>query len=596
MARLKALWSLVCGLWGPRDRRLALCAIGTLILLALGSALAATSPLALKNLIDALAQPVGSENTVGALVWIAPAALYVLLLCGSRLASDLRPLLSGIVEQRLQATLRQRFFDHVLNLPIAHVLQRRPGELIHSLDLAAAGVQSASTHLINSIAPALIELTIMVAILIGLGQPMLVALFAFTATMYVVLFATGAVRLRLRADEVSKASMAVYARLSEGVGNVETLRCFGAEGPARARTRAANDALEGHWLQYRKASTGVSVMASALFTASMAVCVGIAAMAVQEGHLTVGGFVLAGMYMLQMVRPLEILGSAANDVARAVAFVQPLVELMAIQPDCQDETSPDQTTARAAAPRAAPAVKVENLQFGYDPQRPVIKGVSLEIQAGATTAIVGRSGSGKSSLARLLLRLFSPQSGSITLDGTPIETMPAIELRSRIGLVPQDTTLLHASIAENIALGMPDATRAAIERAARGAQLHEVISELPLGYDTVVGERGLKLSGGERQRVAIARALLRRPQLFLLDEPTSMLDSKTEAGIQQTLRDATADCTTVVIAHRLSTVMAAHDIIVLDDGRVIEQGRHDELLAKGGLYAELWRQQIHGAA
>lgn len=595
MTRLKALGSLVRSLFRPGDRRITWCFAGTLILVALASALSAASPLALKSLVDALAQPDAAQGAADAMAWITSGALYVLLLCGGRLASDLRPLLAGIVEQRLQAALRQRFFDHVLDLPIGDVLQRRPGELIHSLDLAAAGVQSASTHLINSIAPALIELTAMVTILVSLGQTSLVTLFACTALLYVSVFATGAMRLRPRADDVSKASMAVYARLSEGVSNVETLRCFGAEPQARARTRRANDKLEANWLQYKAASTRLSVVVSALFTASMAACIAIAGTAVQDGQLTVGGLVLAGMYMLQMVRPLEILGSAAHDIARATAFVQPLADLLAVQPEHNRELPPAPATARHTGKPAPPAVKVEDLRFGYDPRRPVIKGVSLVIAAGSTTAIVGRSGSGKSSLARLLLRLFSPQSGSIKLDETPIETLSAADLRSRISLVPQDTTLLHASIAENIALGIPNATRADIERAARDAQLHDVVSALPQGYDTVVGERGLKLSGGERQRVAIARALLRRPQLLLLDEPTSMLDSKTEACIQQSLRQATTDCTTIVIAHRLSTVMAADDIIVMDDGCVIERGRHEELLSRGGLYAELWCQQIHGA-
>jgi ATP-binding cassette subfamily B protein len=221
--------------------------------------------------------------------------------------------------------------------------------------------------------------------------------------------------------------------------------------------------------------------------------------------------------------------------------------------------------------------------------------LDLDVPAGRTTAIVGRSGSGKSSLVRLLLRLYEPQAGRILLDGRSIESLQAAELRARIGLVPQDTSLLQASVSNNIALGLPEASHDDIERAARHAQVHGLIDALPHGYGTLLGDRGQTLSGGERQRLAIARAILRKPSLYVLDEPTSMLDAKTEAGILQSLRELTAGCTTLVIAHRLSTVMHADEIVVLDGGRVHERGNHTQLLAQNGLYAQLWRQQTDGA-
>jgi ATP-binding cassette subfamily B protein len=235
------------------------------------------------------------------------------------------------------------------------------------------------------------------------------------------------------------------------------------------------------------------------------------------------------------------------------------------------------------------------LTFGYAPDKPVIHDLSLTIRAGSTVAFVGPSGSGKSTLLRLVLRLYAPQQGRILLDGIPIDGIPLRQVRNRMALVPQDTPLLHTSIAENISLATPDLAPGAIERAASAAQLDAVIESMPEGYRTVVGDRGLKLSGGERQRVAIARALVRKPSVFLLDEPTSALDSRTESEVLLALRRATEGCTTLIVAHRLSTVMHADQIVVLDQGRIREQGTHDDLLARQGLYAQLWQRQVERA-
>jgi ATP-binding cassette subfamily B protein len=238
-------------------------------------------------------------------------------------------------------------------------------------------------------------------------------------------------------------------------------------------------------------------------------------------------------------------------------------------------------------------VHIEKLHFGYDPARPILKGVDIDVPAGSMTAIVGPSGSGKSSLARLLMRIYAPQQGSILLDGRPIESIDVKELRRTIvSLVPQETALLHDTIAGNIALGNSTANQEDLHIAAEAAQLQALIDVLPHGLDTPVGERGMQLSGGERQRVGIARALLRRPALYLLDEPTSMLDSKTELHIQKALRLLSGGATTIVIAHRLSTIVAADEIVVLDDGQVRERGSHHALLAANGLYAQMWRQQM----
>ena len=590
------------GTWAPvlrllraeADRKVWACMLCTVLLVMGSGALAALSPLALKQLVDAVAV---IDTNAGASA-LPHAAIYLLVLCAGRLLADIRPLFSNRIEQRMNAQLARRFFDQLLRLPMGYLVKRRSGELLHSLDLAATGLQLIISHLANSLMPVLVEAATMTVILVKLGQPAIVTVFAFTAAVYLAIFTAGALQITKPADAVSAASLEIYAQLNDGIANVETLRAFVAEKQAISELRRATAILEERWLTLNRLNAKVALGASLTFTASMAACLAVAAQAVAHGSLTVGGFVLVNVYALQMVRPLEVLGSAARDLSRALSYVRPLLHILA-EPTETDEAPQEPAVtvelATAAQPGPAPSLRLENVHFGYETDRPVIKGLDLHVKAGCTTAIVGRSGCGKSSLVRLLMRLYSPQAGCILLDGRPIETLSIAHLRSLIGLMPQDAALLHTSIASNIALGKPEASRSDIELAARHAQLHEVIKGFPRGYDTVVGERGLQLSGGERQRVVIARALLRRPALYVLDEPTSMLDSKTEAAILQALRELTVGCTTLVIAHRLLTVMHADEIVVMDDGQVHERGRHAELLCKGGLYADLWRQQAEGS-
>lgn len=590
MARLNPLLSALRLLREATDRTTCLNIVGTLVLVTAGGALAAGAPLALKNLVDALTgvRPGSSE-------WLLPGCIYLLALFGGRLASDVRPLLAGKVEQKVLAGLRQRFFAHVLRLPIAYLIKRRSGELLHSVDLAAAGAQLIISHIANSIAPVLVELVMMTVILAHLQQQALVVLFAVTALLYLAVFAAGALQLKNPASAVSAASLEVHAQLNDGISNNETLRCFGACGQAETALHQASSGLAAQWLGFNRLTVQVSLAASFIFAFALGTCFAIAADAVSHGEMSVGAFVLASVYMLQMVHPLEVMGSAARDLSRALRFMRPLLEVLATPAEALEDLPPS-ASPRGVRVAQTPALRLENLHFAYEPHRPVFQGLNLDIPAGRTTAIVGRSGSGKSSLVRLLLRLHSPQSGRILMHGHPINDLAVADLRAIIGLVPQEVGLLHKTAAGNISLGVPNATRADIELAARSAQLHDLIEALPNGYETVLGERGQTLSGGERQRLAIARALLRRPQIYLLDEPTSMLDSKTEADIMRALQELTAGHTALLIAHRLSTVMHADEIVVLEGGQVHERGRHAELLDRNGLYAQLWKQQATGAA
>lgn len=590
MLAREALRPLVQLLLDATDRRLRLYIIATGGVVILGGVMAALAPLALKHLVDAAAGGVG----VGALSLTSvmiPAGIYVAVLCCGRLVGDLRPVLVNEIEQRLTEALRRRFFEHVLRLPLATLLGRRSGELQHSLDLGCTGAQLLLTHLISTCAPVAVELAVMTVILVQLSQPSLIALFGCTAIIYVAVFALGSLRLTRHVRAITTGSTAVQGQLADSLTNVETLRCFGAERVAEQALAQASSHLVGAWRGYYRVSAGTTCVATLVFGISLTACLFVAAESVVSGSLSIGGLVLSSVYLLQMMRPLEILGSATRDLSRALGFVRPLLQVLheAAEPGHDTVVS---TTPRQ--PRSAPAVRFEGLSFGYEPDQPVIRDLDLEIAAGSTTAIVGPSGSGKSSLIRLMLRLYEPQSGRILLNGCPINSLDVADLRSQIALVPQDTTLLHASIANNIALGSPNTAHADIARAAAAAQFERVAESLPGQYETIVGERGLKLSGGERQRLAIARALLRQPTLLLLDEPTSMLDGVTESAALQAIRKAAAGSTTLIVAHRLSTVMDADEIIVLEQGRVRERGKHVALLARGGLYSELWRRQIEG--
>ena len=554
--------------------------------------LAALAPVAMKMMIDTLSS--GANLTEA----LAAGVAYLCAFCGARLLADFGPFLSGVADQRLERGLTRRFFAHVLDLPMAYLLRRRSGELLRSLDFAGASSQIVVSHVVGSLAPALAETAVMAVVLHHLDQPALLMIFAITACLYLVVFVGGAQRIARCARQVSTARLEQQALLTDSLANCEILRCFAAEPAAFAKVDAASRALETSWLRLHRLRTGTAVVLTAIFALSVTASLLLAGSALTNGAITVGAFVLANLYMVQLVRPLELLGGAVRDIAQAVGFAQAMLDVLAeptepAEPAAAPVTEPSHTKA---LPTGTPwSVRFDGVVFGYDADRPVIRGLDLDIAAGQTVAIVGASGSGKSSLVRLLLRLYRPQSGRILLDGIPINTLPASELRSSIGLVPQDTTLFHDTIAGNICLGRPEATQDEIARAAGSAQLHPLISAQPDDYATPVGERGLQLSGGERQRITIARALLKQPAVFVFDEATSMLDSHTEAILLSDIRAWTGGRTTIVIAHRLSTVVHADDIVVLDAGRIAERGRHADLIGRDGLYARMWLQQTGGA-
>lgn len=573
----------------------------TVSLVVTGGLLAGLAPLALKGLVDTLASGVDWRQRTVIASAAAQAAWYLAALCLARLLAELRPSLIGAAEQRIYARLRQRFLAHLLALGLPFHLGRRTGALVQSGEQALLGYQIIIFNLVHSFLPVLVELVTVTLVLLSLGQPAMVATFGATALAYLVVVGICARRLESVAQAVSDANLRTQDMLTDALLNYETIKYFGAERSTRDRFDAASQVLERRWTRLHDERTRLGLALTVTFVLSLTASLALAIQAVADGTLSVGGFVLANVYMLQIVRPFEMLGAAARDLSQALVFVRPMLDVLAQAPESSasarpppashTEGGPSASASHTAHHRPAPAISFRGVRFGYD-GKTVLQDLDLSVAAGRTVAIVGASGSGKSSLIRLLLGLYEPQAGGIWLDDQNIASIPRSELRAMIGLVPQEAVLFNDTIAFNIAIGSPTASRGAIEQAAKVARLHDFIMSLPAGYDTVVGERGLRLSGGERQRIAIARAVVRQPRIYVLDEATSMLDNVTESKILKNLQKVAAGCTTITIAHRLSTVRHAEEIAVLESGRVVERGDHASLLARNGPYALMWAAQV----
>ena len=555
-----------------------------------GAALTALGPVALKFLIDTL-----SGNPPKGTFALAPLmllAVYVIAQGTGRIASELRMLLFGASEQSITRKLSRKLFEHTMALPLRFHLGRATGAVAQTLENGLQGYRLVMQHALFTLLPGLIEILIMSLVIGFVLDPVFLAIFGACAILYVLAFAHGARKVLRASRSVSAARIDANAQLADGLLNFETVKSFTGEAAVTRRYDDTLKATQSRWRDFYRARFANGTMIALIFAASLAATLWLGLARVQSGAMSVGDFVLVNAYMLQIVRPLELLGLGVRDIGQGAAFIERMLDLLDEKPEGDTRTS-----VPAIGPQEGPArIAFEHVTFSYHEGRRVLTDLSFEIAPGSMTALVGSSGGGKSSIVRLIMRFYEPDAGRILLDGVPISEIPPPDLRKKIALVPQDTSLFNASLAYNIGFPEYDGVQDDIARAASLANLDGLIDKLPEGFDTIVGERGLKLSGGEKQRVAIARASLKQPRLFIADEATSSLDSRTEAEIVENLAIAAKGITTLVIAHRLSTIIKADDIIVLDQGKIAERGRHADLLASGGFYAELWRAQTDTAA
>lgn len=554
--------------------------VGALALVVTAGALTALTPVVLKVMVDRLT----ASGGVSRAEYVGPVALYVLALWLTRTANEARELVFGQARQRIFRTLSERVFSHLMHLPLRFHLDRRTGAVSQTLDNGIEGLRMILQQFVFTYVPVVVELVTVLLVLARLARPALFCLFCGALVSYLAAFGYSAAKITQAARRASAARIDVAATITDGLLNYETVKYFTAEVLVQERVAGALMRCESEWVGFYRRYTVNGLVVAVIFAAFLAGTVICASAEVEQGRMTIGTFVLVNAYLLQIVRPLEMMGYAMQGLSHGTGLLEKLVRLL-------DEPSEIASGVERVMVGTAGSLEFRNVTISYGMRRPALDNINFRIAAGHTLGIVGASGSGKSTVVRLLMRLLEPDSGAIFLDGVAISGVALNDLRSGIAVVPQDTVLFDDTVWYNIAFGRAGATREEIENASRIAQLHEFIVTLPEGYDTVVGERGVKLSGGERQRVSIARAVLKSPKIYVFDEATSSLDSQTERTILRSLQRVARSSTTLVIAHRLSTVVHADEIIVLENGRVAEEGTHQSLLRRNGRYAALWTAQ-----
>ncbi len=556
-----------------------------MLVLILSKLVAVATPFLYKGAVDLLS---GDDPQGAWMLGIGAVGLTVAYGMARLMANGFQQLRDAVFARVGQRALRQlalETFTHIHRLSMRYHISRKTGGLSRIIERGVKGVEFLLRFMLFSIGPLILELAMVSTVLFFVFDVWYLVVVVVTITLYTMFtFRVTEWRVKIR-KEMNDQDTDANQKAIDSLLNFETVKYFGAEAREAARYDTAMAGYERAALKTSYSLAFLNFGQAALITTGLVAVMVMAAIGVENGQLTVGDFVMVNAYMIQISMPLNFLGSVYREIRQALVDMGEMFGLLEQPPEVTDK--PDARPLRVSGGE----VVLEDVHFGYDPARPILKGISLTVGAGENVAIVGPSGSGKSTIGRLLFRFYDVSGGAIRIDGQDLRDVTQESLHKAIGVVPQDTVLFNDTIYYNIAYGRDGASRAEVEAAAKAAKIHDFIMSLPDGYETQVGERGLKLSGGEKQRVGIARTLLKDPPILLLDEATSALDSETERDIQDSLREMGQGRSVISIAHRLSTIADADQIIVLEKGLIVERGTHDELLAKGGRYAAMWARQ-----
>ncbi|WP_386681289.1 ABCB family ABC transporter ATP-binding protein/permease [Loktanella sp. R86503] len=572
-------------LWPAGDTKTRIRVVAAIAVLLTANAIAVGTPFLYKAAVDALAEEARDDTRL-----IALGAVWLTVLYGaSRLATtgltQLRDVIFTPVGQRALRTLALETFTHIHRLSMRYHITRKTGGLSRIIERGVKGVDFLMRFLIFSMGPLLLQLIMISVVLFFNFDVWYMVVVVVTIALYVwFTFAVTEWRVKIR-KVMNEQDTDANQKAIDSLLNFETVKYFGAERWEAARYDSAMRQYETAAVRTNYSLAFLNFGQSLIITAGLVAVMVMAAMGAQAGTLTVGDFVMVNAYMIQITMPLNFLGTVYREIRQALIDMGGMFDLLEQPAEVVDKPG------AAALQVTGGQITLRDVHFGYDPARPILKGVSLDVLPGQTVAIVGSSGAGKSTIGRLLFRFYDVTGGAMLIDGQDVRDVTQDSLHAQIGVVPQDTVLFNDTIHYNIAYGRPGASEAEIREAARAANIHDFIMSLPDGYETTVGERGLKLSGGEKQRVGIARTLLKNPPILLLDEATSALDTDTEREIQRELRQMGQGRTVITIAHRLSTIQDADRIVVLEDGQIVETGTHDALLAQAGRYAHLWNRQ-----